>query len=272
MPDILTGLGLYQLSNKFDSLKVGEFYERPFLARLLGYKTFHAISRGVVTPVDSKTIILFITKENQDVLPEYSNSIVNDFVYTEGETNHANDKRVINAENKGEKIYLFYRERHHSSFIYYGQVQLINSEINDEVPSKFVFKFMRNTAAVEGSMATEARTHGLIDDEFEPEEEGKKRITSHIVYERSRKNREKALELHGRSCFICGFNFNAVYGDDLARDYIEVHHIESITKSQKKINPKIDLFPVCSNCHSMLHRDRSRIIPIEELKNRLIRK
>ena len=253
----------------FKSLKVGEFYDRPFLASLWGYKTFHAISRGIVTPVNSKKIILFITKENQDVLPDYLNYIENNLVHMEGETNHIKDKRIINAEKSSEKIYMFYRERHHSPFIFYGQVRLTEYKVNKSVPSKFTFKFMRYAAAVEASIATEARTHSLKNDKFEPSEEGRGRIAKHIVYERSRKNRTKAIKMHGTTCAICGFSFNKIYGEDLGRDYIEIHHVESITKRQKKVNPETDLFPVCANCHSMLHRDRSRIIPIEELKNRI---
>lgn len=251
----------------FESLVVGERYDRPFLVRLLGYKTFHAISRGIVTPANSKIVILFITKENQDVLPDYSNYIENNLVHMDGETNHFHDRRILYAEENNEKIYLFYRERHHSSFVFYGEVELIKYEINKTVPSKFIFRFMKDAAVSEGAMATEARTHG--NPEFEPEEEGKIRIGRHVVYERSRKNREKALEIHGKTCIICGFNFNDIYGQDLALDYIEVHHVESITKSRKKVNPATDLLPVCSNCHSMLHRDRSRIIIAEELKSRI---
>jgi len=253
----------------FQSLRVGEFYNRPFLARLWGYKTFHAISRGIVTPVNSKKIILFITKENQDVLPDYSNYIEDNLVYTEGETNHVKDKRIIDAAKNGDKIYMFYRKRHHSPFVFYGQVELTEHKISSTTPSRFVFRFMRNEAASEGSIATEVRTHGLINGEFEPDEEGRKRIARHIVYERSRKNRAKAIEIHGTICAICGFGFNKFYGEDFARDYIEVHHVQSITRSRKKVNPETDLFPVCANCHSMLHRDRSRVIPIEELKNRI---
>ena len=53
----------------FQSLKFGQSYERPFLARLWGYQSFHAISKGVVTPADTKHIILFVTKDKQQALP-----------------------------------------------------------------------------------------------------------------------------------------------------------------------------------------------------------
>lgn len=251
----------------FQSLKVGELYDRPYLVKLLGYKTFHAISRGIVTPANSNVIIFFVTKYNQDVLPDYSNYIKDNYIFVEGEANHNHDDRILNAERKGDLIYMFYRERHHSSFVYYGQVKLINYKINKTRSSKFTFEFNNNAVTSEGAMATEARTHGNT--EYEPDEEGRRKITHHIIYERSQKNRKKALEIHGVTCVVCGFNFNNIYGEELARNYIEVHHLESITKGRKKTNPKTDLMPVCSNCHSMLHRDRNRVIAIEELKHNI---
>jgi predicted HNH restriction endonuclease len=70
---------------------------------------------------------------------------------------------------------------------------------------------------------------------------------------------------------VCEFDFNAVYGADLARNFIEVHHTRSITEIDGGlVNPETDLIPLCSNCHSMAHRERGRIIPIEELRTIVI--
>ena len=59
------------------------------------------------------------------------------------------------------------------------------------------------------------------------------------------------------SCQICGFDFEKKYGE-IGKKYIEVHHINSHTQVSKEIgehiiDPKNDLIPVCSNCHSMVH-------------------
>ena len=50
-------------------------------------------------------------------------------------------------------------------------------------------------------------------------------------------------------------NFEEKYGE-LGKDYIEVHHIKPISEidSEYVVDPEKDLIPVCSNCHSMLHR------------------
>ncbi|WP_196799387.1 HNH endonuclease [Thioalkalivibrio sp. ALgr3] len=123
----------------FDNLVVGKEYERPELADLWGYKGYQAISRGVVTPSDSNVIILFVTKEKQQALTQYVDYIDGDRLYWEGEAKHSNDDRIIHARDRGEQIHLFYREVHHSPFVYYGEIHLLSYELHTDVPSRFVF-------------------------------------------------------------------------------------------------------------------------------------
>lgn len=74
-------------------------------------------------------------------------------------------------------------------------------------------------------------------------------------YERNPVNRELCLAANGYRCKICGFDFNAFYGD-IGNNFIHVHHIEPISKMKTEylIDPVKDLIPVCPNCHAMLHR------------------
>lgn len=74
-------------------------------------------------------------------------------------------------------------------------------------------------------------------------------------YERSRFNREICLAHKGYSCYVCGFNFSEKYGQ-LGKNFIEVHHTTPVSEmgSDYKIDIDRDLVPVCSNCHSMIHR------------------
>jgi len=87
-------------------------------------------------------------------------------------------------------------------------------------------------------------------------------------YERSQKNRNAAIRIHGLSCYVCTFNFKNTYGD-IGKDFIEVHHCVPLYNKDEivSINPKTDLVCVCSNCHRMLHRKRDRILNPEELKS-----
>lgn len=86
-------------------------------------------------------------------------------------------------------------------------------------------------------------------------------------YERDLNNRKRAIEIHGYSCVVCGFNFEAQYGDR-GRDFIEVHHVKPLFEldGEKEIDPRTDLVPVCANCHRMIHRRYDNVLSIDQLK------
>lgn len=86
-------------------------------------------------------------------------------------------------------------------------------------------------------------------------------------YERNPENRKKAIEIHGLSCVVCGFNFEEIYGER-GKDFIEVHHVKPLSTIGKEvdIDPKEDLMPVCSNCHRMIHRRKDDVLTAEELR------
>lgn len=88
--------------------------------------------------------------------------------------------------------------------------------------------------------------------------------------ERDHSARLKCIEHYGCKCAICGFDFEAVYGA-VGKDFIEVHHIVPISNSNEEhsVDPINDLIPVCSNCHSILHRKRPDPYLPEELVNML---
>ncbi|MBQ2056059.1 MAG: HNH endonuclease, partial [Bacteroidaceae bacterium] len=63
------------------------------------------------------------------------------------------------------------------------------------------------------------------------------------------------------------FDFEENYGE-LGKEFIEVHHIIPLSQIRREyiINPEKDLIPLCSNCHSMIHRRGGEAIPIKEFK------
>ncbi len=74
-------------------------------------------------------------------------------------------------------------------------------------------------------------------------------------YERNPINRELCLYLKGYKCSVCGFDFEKTYGD-IGKEFIEVHHAVMVSTMGDNYHVDInnDLFPVCPNCHAMLHR------------------
>lgn len=136
---ILLILSIAMPNISFETLSPGQEYDRPALADLWGYRDWHAISRGVITPAGQNLIVLFVTREKQDALTQYRDHIEGDLLHWEGETNHGNDSRIIDAKSSGDEIHLFYRERHHSPFIYYGRIHVRSHELSTASPSRFIF-------------------------------------------------------------------------------------------------------------------------------------
>ena len=124
----------------FKALEFGQSYERPFLAKLWGYQSFHAISKGVVTPANTKYIIIFVTKDKQQALPQYNDYIDGNLLYWEGEEQHSSDIRVVEANKNQDEIHLFYRDTHHSPFVYFGRISLTDFQLRENVPSWFIFR------------------------------------------------------------------------------------------------------------------------------------
>jgi len=124
----------------FTPLKFGQSYERKFLARLWGYQSFHAISKGVVTPANTNYIIFFVTKDKQEALTQYNDYIDGNMLFWEGEEKHSSDKRVVEANKNQDEIHLFYRDTHHSPFVYFGRISLTDFQLRENAPSEFVFR------------------------------------------------------------------------------------------------------------------------------------
>lgn len=85
--------------------------------------------------------------------------------------------------------------------------------------------------------------------------EGAKYQVTVNKYERSSIARQKCIEANGTRCFVCGFEFEKIYGE-VGKNFIHIHHIIPLNKIGKEyvINYKNDLIPVCPNCHAMLHK------------------
>lgn len=112
-----------------------------------------------------------------------------------------------------------------------------------------------------GEMQIEVARMPIEIDEERKYDESERFIRTSEVNKRSSEARQKCLDKHGYACKICGFDFEKTYGP-LGKGFIEVHHIESV-KTLAVTDPEKDLIPVCSNCHSMLHRQRPQLTPNE---------
>lgn len=85
-------------------------------------------------------------------------------------------------------------------------------------------------------------------------------------YERDPQARAACIQHYGAACYVCGFDFEAKYGE-LGGGFIQVHHLTpfSTASAKRETDPITDLRPVCPNCHAMLHK-RNPPIPVADLK------
>jgi len=47
--------------------------------------------------------------------------------------------------------------------------------------------------------------------------------------------RQKAIEIHGTTCKVCGFNFEKVYGN-IGKNFIEIYHIRPMYSIRREIS------------------------------------
>lgn len=256
----------------FDNIITGSEWTQKQLADEWGYKSYDAIRRGIVTPSQENIIILFVTENKVKEAVQYKDRLDGDVLYMAGQEKHGTDNRLLNNLNGGEdQIHLFYREEHHTPFVYYGRCCLISAKINVDRPSEFQFLLDFNGTEFDDEslldyIANVPNTPNAPEEEIVSRVDGIRKLTTHIRYERNPKNREAAIKLQGHKCKICGFDFDEVYGSELAREFIEVHHIRQVSEGEMVIDPAKDLIVVCSNCHRMLHRKKSGNISIEDLR------
>lgn len=111
----------------------------------------------------------------------------------------------------------------------------------------------------------------LAEEVIDPERfpEGTVKRISVNAYERNADARQRCINYHGTSCYICGFNFYTFYGE-IGKGFIHVHHLTPLAQIGQayQVNPITDLIPVCPNCHAILHR-RNPPYTVEEVKQML---
>ncbi|WP_053227938.1 HNH endonuclease [Spirochaeta cellobiosiphila] len=201
----------------FTTILVGNKYDRPYLAKLWGYKSFNAISRGVFTPQNQKIIVLFITKEKQESLTQYEDHIDEDILHWEGEKKHGSDKRIL---TKQDDIHVFYRDRHHSDFTYKGKAFLNKFRLYNDRPSKFQFVLVQQKRSYADIIAE-------IESEYSVGETEKKAIIS------ARKGqglyRKKSIDLW-KECSVTKFS---------KTNLLIASHIKpwKVSNNDERINP-----------------------------------
>lgn len=152
----------------------------------------------------------------------------------------------------------------------YGSIEELIKEIlqheGEGLPGELQPGTDHSAKVAEESLEVDDIAHGAIDEKVVPDSEDRKRLVQHVSYERSQKNRKIAIQIHGTTCTVCGFNFDETYGKDYAGGYIQIHHIKPLSEYEGEVDPETDLVPLCANCHAMAHKRRATVTSIEDLK------
>lgn len=136
-----------------------------------------------------------------------------------------------------------------------------------EVPHPAFVRTLQPHAA-----ATHARSQSWFPDEVDPSATHPEGAVLRVLvnkYERSREARDQCIQAYGHACWVCGFDFAEVYGDEFA-GYIHVHHLRPLSEigREYQVDPIEDLRPLCPNCHAAIHFERAGV-DIDALKARL---
>lgn len=158
---------------------------------------------------------------------------------------------------------------------YQGEGLSAGSKLDEEVWNEFAQdrpRLERTADAIRKTVSelAYAPTLPISDDEEFPE--GRVLTRLHQMKERNAsltaEKKAQILEAKGMlSCEVCGFDFQATYGE-MGKGFAECHHITPLSELDAETKTKLsDLAVVCANCHRMLHRARPWL-SISELRNR----
>lgn len=221
------------------------------------------INTGVFQPQGHKSIWLFITENKSPDRTQYVDFFDGQVLNFEGQTLGKTDNKIIEHIANGNEILVFYRKAKSQydkyAFKYLGRFEYLKH--NDDKPKKFVLQSI-DLIANDDSGKLEA-----AEDKIVPMyTEGQLHTRIQTYNERNPRLRAEALKIHGSRCVACGFDFFERYGQH-GQGYIEIHHLNPISSygGDVKVNPKMDLVPLCSNCHRMIHR-KEEMLTVDELR------
>jgi putative restriction endonuclease len=102
-----------------EKLTQGELYSRKQLADK--FKIIDAtLNTGVFQPKGHFSIWLFVTRKKLANKTQYIDSLVGDILNWQGQTSGRTDQLIIDHQDRGLELLVFYREKDHSPFRYEG--------------------------------------------------------------------------------------------------------------------------------------------------------
>lgn len=107
--------------------------------------------------------------------------------------------------------------------------------------------------------------------------EGEARLSLRRHFSRERELRDRKIQVHRQRhsgalpCEVCRLDFETTYGE-LGEGYAEVHHTKPLAERGAATKTHLkDLVVLCANCHAMVHRRRTALLSIGQVKAALLR-
>ena len=141
------------------------------------------------------------------------------------------------------------------------------SKLDEEVFNEF-YGNLSQLRSIANNIKSAVNNKALVDELYEISNDSKSEYgfvkEGQVVYklhklrERNQTINKKKKEIHHRQhgkldCEVCGFDFNAVYGE-IGSGYIEAHHRVPLSELSGESKTRLDdLALVCSNCHREIH-------------------
>jgi len=84
-------------------------------------------------------------------------------------------------------------------------------------------------------------------------------------YERDPQARKACLDHYGHSCQACQADLTEIYGEELGRRTVHVHHVIPMASRDEeyRLDPVADLIPLCPNCHNAIHKTQPVMTPTD---------
>jgi putative restriction endonuclease len=102
-----------------EKITPGELYTRKELATMFSISDA-TINTGVFQPKGHSSVWLFVTEKKQANRTQYTDRLAGDILHWQGQSSGRSDQLIIDHNDRGLELLVFYREKSDSPFRYEG--------------------------------------------------------------------------------------------------------------------------------------------------------
>jgi len=220
-------------------LQEGELYPRQALIDRFSISDA-TVNTGVFRPAGTKSIWLFVTRDKTSDRTQYRDELAGDVLRWEGQTAGRTDRAIIEHEDNGDELLLFYRDskRQHpnAGFRYEGRFRYLAHTPGN--PARFTLQRV-------GSNALEELTAEVVEP-FDPTdvEDGRTKVLSMVARRQGQAAfRRELMRAYGGICAVTGCAIEPLLEAAHVRPYLgpETNHVTNGILLRADIHTLFDL-------------------------------